>query len=241
MILKKKSSNEKDVDQVDPSQKVAIFIDGSNFYHSLEENCKRVDVDFLAFSRKLCNGRALYRTYYYNVLRDVERNQQAYHDQQKFLSTLYATPYFDVRLGKAKVRGDIAVEKGIDIMLATDLLNFGWSKLYDVAIVVSGDGDFAYAVQAIKNIGHYVEVAAFAANLSSDLGRASDKHHLLTAAYFSGLWTQKNAVIRGDKRTGDKRTGDKRTGDKRINVRKTADKKSVDTSRSWWRSNQGPH
>lgn len=240
MILKKKPGNKKDVDQKDPSQKVAIFIDGSNFYHSLEENCKRVDVDFLAFARKLCNGRSLYRTYYYNVLRDVERNQQAYHDQQKFLTTLYAIPYFDVRLGKAKVRGDRAIEKGIDIMLATDLLNFAWSKLYDVAILVSGDGDFSYAVQSVRNIGNYVEVAAFNANLSSDLGRVADEHHLLTAEYFSDLWTQKNAGPRADKRTADKRLVDKRPVDKRPGVRKTTDKKPGDTSRSWWRSNQGP-
>ena len=125
---------------------MAIFIDGSNLYHSLEENCKRYDVDFAAFAAKLCSGRRLSRVYYYNVLRVPEPNPQAYQDQQKFLSALYNTPYLEVRLGSSKVRGDVAVEKGVDIMVATDMLRLAWDNLYDVAILVSGDGDFAYAV-----------------------------------------------------------------------------------------------
>ena len=36
-----------------PSRRVAIFIDGSNLYHSLEENCGRYDLNFHAFSQKL--------------------------------------------------------------------------------------------------------------------------------------------------------------------------------------------
>ena len=121
--------------------RVAIFIDGSNLYHSLEDNCKRYDLDFDAFTLKLRKGRPMFRTYYYNVLRDSNRNPQAYQDQQKFLSTLYNTPYMDVCLGTSKLRGDTSVEKGVDIMLATDMLRLGWENLYDVAILVSGDDD----------------------------------------------------------------------------------------------------
>ena len=84
------------------STRVAVFIDGSNLYHSLEENCKRFDLDFAAFSSKLCDGRTHYRSYYYNVLRDFDRNPQAYQDQQKFLTALYSTPYLDVRLGRVQ-------------------------------------------------------------------------------------------------------------------------------------------
>lgn len=86
--------------------RVTILIDGSNLYHSLEENCGRYDLDFGAFARKLCDGRSLFRIYYYNVLRDADRNPQAFQDQQKFLSALYNTPYLEVRLGVSKMRGE---------------------------------------------------------------------------------------------------------------------------------------
>lgn len=194
--------------RVDGSETVAIFIDGSNLYHSLEENCKRFDVDFGAFTQKLCKGRKLFRTYYYNVLRDPERNPQAYQDQQKFLSALYNTPYLEVRLGAAKVRGEIAIEKGVDIMLATDLLRFAWQDLYDVAILVSGDGDFAYALQAIKNIGKHVEVAAFPANMSWELAQVADTCEFFTPDYFGDLWSRRRTGLRnGDQYSDPQRRG----------------------------------
>lgn len=187
MTLNKNGMSNED----NPDFRVAVFIDGSNLYHSLEENCKRFDVDFGAFATKLCRGRRLYRAYYYNVLRDPDRNQQAYQDQQKFLSALYNTPYLEVRLGGSKVRGDTAVEKGIDIMVATDLLKLAWNDLYDVGVLVTGDGDFAYAAQAVKDSGKHVEVAAFPANLSWELANVADRREFFTPDYFADLWSRR--------------------------------------------------
>jgi uncharacterized LabA/DUF88 family protein len=192
-------------------KRVAIFIDGSNLYHSLDENCRRFDLDFAAFSAKLCDGRPHYRTYYYNVQRDPERNSQAYLDQQKFLGALYNTPYLEVRLGGYKLRGDIAIEKGIDIMLATDLLRVAWSDLYDVAVVVSGDGDFAYAVQAVKDLGKHVEVAAFQANLSWELANVADDRLIFVPEYFEDLWSSK----RGPRKSAPQRNDQQPSGNGR--------------------------
>ncbi len=191
----------------DHDTRVAIFIDGSNLYHSLEENCNRFDVDFGAFAAKLTNGRTHFRTYYYNVLRDPDRNPQAYQDQQKFLSALYATPYLEVRLGTAKMRGDVAVEKGVDIMLATDVLRMAWENLYDVAIVVSGDGDFAYALQAAKNYGRHIEVAAFPSNLSWELAQIADRCEYFEPEYFADIWSRKRNGERNGTSTESQKRG----------------------------------
>ena len=183
-----------------PPPRVAVFIDGSNLYHSLDENCKRFDLDFAAFATKLCKGRPLFRTYYYNVLREPDRNPQAYQDQQKFLSALYNTPYLEVRLGGSKLRGDVAVEKGIDIMLATDMLRMAWDNLYDVAVLVTGDGDFAYAVHAVKDLGKHVEIAAFTANLSWELAQAADDREFFTPDFFKDIWTKRRSPARSGSR-----------------------------------------
>ncbi len=82
----------------------------------------------------------------------------------------------------------VPVEKGIDIMLATDLLYFAWNDFYDVALLVSGDSDFAYALQAVKNMGKHVEVAYFESGASNDLLNIADDRHLLDRPFFSGLW-----------------------------------------------------
>jgi Uncharacterized conserved protein len=108
-------------------------------------------------------------------------------------------PYLEVRLGSTKIAQGIPVEKGIDIMLATDALHFAWTNVYDVAILVSGDGDFAYALQAVKNIGKHVEVAYFENNVSKDLLEVVDQRYLLNRTFFKGLWV-------GKRRTWHKRT-----------------------------------
>ncbi|MDA0770637.1 MAG: hypothetical protein BZY79_04390 [SAR202 cluster bacterium Casp-Chloro-G4] len=203
--------NKQDI-ATDSAQRVAIFIDGSNLYHSLEENCKRFDLDFKAFSNKLCKGRQHFRTYYYNVLRDPDRNPQAYQDQQKFLAALYSTPYLEVRLGAAKQRGDVVIEKGVDIMLATDLLQMAWKDLYDVAIVVSGDGDFAYALQTVKNVGKHVEIGAFPANLSWELAQISDSCEFFTPEYFTEIWSRRRNGSRNENHGNQGATDPSRRG-----------------------------
>jgi len=179
--------------------RVAIFIDGSNLYHALRSNFRRYDLNFAEFASKLCGSRRLFRTYYYNVLQDQTQRPDGYRDQQEFLDNLRKTPYLELRLGSTKLAQGIPVEKGIDIMLATDLLYFAWNDAYDVAILVSGDSDFAYALQSVKNMGKYVEIAYFESGVSNDLLNVADYQHLLNRSFFSGLWV-------GRRRTKRRRT-----------------------------------
>jgi len=170
--------------------RVAIFIDGSNLYHALKGNFKRHDLNFAEFANKLCGQRSLFRTYYYNVLQDPIQRPDGYRDQQEFLDILRKTPYLEVRLGSTKTAQRVLVEKGVDVMLATDLLYFAWNNFYDVAVLVSGDADFAYALQAVKNMGKHVEVAYFEGGVSKDLLDVADNRHSLDSDFFKGLWAR---------------------------------------------------
>ena len=173
------------------NNRVAIFIDGSNLYHALKSNFKRNDLNFTQFTNLLCGSRDLFRIYYYNVLQDQIQRPEGYREQQEFLDILRKTPYLEVRLGGMKTAQGVPVEKGIDVMLATDLLYFAWHDFYDVAVVVSGDADFAYALQAVKNMGKYVEVAYFESGVSKDLLEVADNRHTLDRHFFKGMWAGK--------------------------------------------------
>jgi len=168
--------------------RVAIFIDGSNLYHALRSNFSRYDLNFPKFADALCGDRRLFRVYYYNILQEPNQFPDGYHEQQDFLEALHNMPYLEVRLGGTKLAQGIPVEKGIDIMLATDMLHFAWKDLYEVAVLVSGDGDFAYALQMVKNNGKHVEVAYFENNISKKLLEVADRRHLLNRSFFTGLW-----------------------------------------------------
>jgi uncharacterized LabA/DUF88 family protein len=169
-------------------EKVAVFIDGSNLYHALEANFKRHDLNFTEFANKLTGTRQLFRTYYYNILQNQTQWPETHNEQQDFFDGLRKTPYLEIRLGTTKLAQGVPVEKGVDIMLSTDLLNFTFSKLFDTAILVSGDADFTYVLLAIKNRGIHVEVAYFEKSISKDLWNIADNRIPLDKAFFKGLW-----------------------------------------------------
>jgi len=169
--------------------RVIIFIDGSNLYHSLKNNFKRVDLNFAEFTKKLVGARHLIRTYYYNVLQEPVQRTEGVREQQDFLDTLRKTPYLELRLGTTKLSQGIPVERGIDVMLATDLLLFASNNSYDIAILVSGDSDFGYTLQVVKNMGKHVEVAYFENAASRDLLNNADYLHQLDRKFFTGIWS----------------------------------------------------
>ena len=82
---------------------------------------------------------------------------------------------FEVVYKPLRKRSDNMVEKGIDIALAVDLLSLGYEKAYDIAVLVTGDGDFVRAVEVIKSRGLRVEVAMFESATNPELRRKADK------------------------------------------------------------------
>lgn len=177
-------------------ERVCVFIDGSNLYHALRDTIGRTDINFGEFARKLAMGRPVFRVYYYNALQDPGRNAESARDQQEFLSLLNQTPYLEVRLGTLRVIGGVIVEKGVDVMLATDVVNYAYENMYDTAIIVSGDADYAYALQLVKNKGKHIEVAYFETNISRELQDLADNRHFLDRQYFEGLWTGHRISLR---------------------------------------------
>ena len=186
----------------DESTRIAIFIDGSNLYHALEQSCGRTDLDFSAFIQWLLRGRSLYRTYYYNIVQDEKRRPDDFRDQQRFLQALYQIPYLETRFGSIRYRDGQMFEKGVDVMLATDLLFYAWQDFYDRAVIVSGDGDYVYALQNVKHMGKYVEVVAFESNQSSDLWQVGDTRMLLTPDLLQAenLWMTKDEGVKRRRR-----------------------------------------
>ena len=172
-------------------ERVMVFIDGSNLYHVLNQHFSRYDIKFGKFAEKLAGDRELVRTYYYNI---KQENGKGAEEQEKFLSALYEIPYLEVKLGIVKQRGDAMVEKGVDMMIGVDILKNAYEDLYDSAILVSGDGDFYPALQAAKDQGRHVEIAAFDTNISPETARIADLHIKLNKTFFSSLWMTKSDV-----------------------------------------------
>ncbi len=176
----------------DKTDRLMIFIDGSNMYHSLKAYFKRTDIDIGKFCGKLVEKRRLIRIYYYNARVGLREEPERYRDQQKFFDGVTAIPYTELRLGRLVYNNwpnSPPYEKGVDIMLATDMLTHSFKNNYDVAILVAGDNDYMGAIQAVKDNGKNVEVALFGKERTSiQLRNVTDRVVTINARFLKGCW-----------------------------------------------------
>ncbi len=177
---------------MESTDRVMVFIDGSNLYHSLKALYHRTDIDIGKFCNKLLEKRRLVRIYYYNARVGIKEEPERYRDQAKFFNSVSAIPYLELRLGHLVYNNWPSVpplEKGVDIQLATDMITHSYKNNYDTAILVAGDNDFVGALQAVKDNGKHVEIALFGKESSSmPLRRVADKVICVNVRFMKGCW-----------------------------------------------------
>jgi uncharacterized LabA/DUF88 family protein len=143
---------------------VAVFVDVANIFYAAK--AAGVDIDYVTLLKSAIAGRDFVRAYAYTGLDPDNENQRNFHS---FLSRHgYKVVSKDIRK-----YGDGKVKANLDIELVVDMLKT--ARNLDVAIVVSGDGDFAPAIRAVQEMGVRVEVISFRGNTSSDLIDVADQ------------------------------------------------------------------
>mgnify|MGYP001581516576 FL=1 len=137
--------------------KIAIYIDGSNFYFSIKKKFN-VKVDLDKFCKKLSGKNNLVNINYYIASVDQTFNHDMYAKQQSFFDHLRKISNLKIvfgRLEKRKQDGrEYFVEKATDVNLALDLVLDGQAWIYDEAYLISNDGDFSGAVKAVRERFH---------------------------------------------------------------------------------------
>jgi uncharacterized LabA/DUF88 family protein len=170
------------VEDFDPSERVTLFIDGSNlFYAAMHLN---LEIDYFKLLGHLVNGRKLVRAYFYT---GVDR---ANDKQQGFLLWMRRHGYRVVTKDLVQLP-DGSRKANLDVEMAVDMLSM--VENYDTAILVSGDGDLAYAVNAIAYKGARVEVVSLQSMTSDSLLNVADAYTDL------GAIQQKIAKNHGDR------------------------------------------
>jgi len=162
-------------------ERVIVFIDGSNLYHLVKQICpnkRQIEFNFDKFIKKIVGNKNLVRVYYYNCPLDISKNLKAYQSQQKFFEKLRDIPNFKLilcRMQKLKIDGKMIYQvKEDDIHLAVDMVKLAYNSAYDTAILVSSDGDFVPAINAVQEIGKRVEDVGFEHKFSFHLKKVCD-------------------------------------------------------------------
>lgn len=143
--------------------KVAIFIDGNNLFHAARFH--NIDIDYNKLLRVLLGDGRLFRAFFYTgVDAGAER-------QQGFLLWMRRNG-FRVVQKELKTFYDGSRKANLDVEIAVDMLSL--AGRYDTAVLVSGDEDFVYAVNAVAYKGCRVEIAGFRSNTAPKLIDVAD-------------------------------------------------------------------
>jgi uncharacterized LabA/DUF88 family protein len=129
--------------------RVAIFIDGANLFYAAMQ--LGIEIDYTKLLRRLTSGSKLLRSFFYT---GVDPNNDK---QNNFLLWMRRNGY-RVISKNLTLFPDGSKKANLDVEMAIDMMKLVGS--YDTAVLVSGDGDLAYAVNAVSYQGVRVEVVS---------------------------------------------------------------------------------
>jgi uncharacterized LabA/DUF88 family protein len=158
------------------TNRTAIFIDGANIYHSAL-NLGLTPPDYADLLKLLKGQSSSSKTFFYTGI-DSTKPQQ-----KRLLLKLQNLGYKIISKEIIK-RADGSCKANLDVELALDLVEL--ADTYDTAILVSGDGDFAPAIERVQRLSKRVEVVSYRATTSQKLMQLADNYFDLET--WTGFW-----------------------------------------------------
>jgi uncharacterized LabA/DUF88 family protein len=131
------------------SLRLAIYVDGANI--DIASKAAGIGIDYVLFRAFLGGTRQIVIANYYNS-KSHNPGEQAFYKRVQNAG-------FQMVLGPYKRPNE--PQKETDVQIAVDMITATFTNLYDIALLVSGDGDLAPAVRKMLSMGKLVEVASF--------------------------------------------------------------------------------
>lgn len=147
-----------------PEQRIGIFIDVQNLYHS-SKNLYHARVNFKEVLKEIVGPRKLIRAIAY-VVKTETGEEQSFFEALTKIGIEVKMKDLQIFAGGMK-KGDWDVGMAVDAIKSADRL--------DAVAILSGDGDFVPMVEYLKfTKGVQVEVAGFGKSSSARLKEAAD-------------------------------------------------------------------
>ncbi|KKT80699.1 MAG: hypothetical protein A3B99_02285 [Candidatus Yanofskybacteria bacterium RIFCSPHIGHO2_02_FULL_44_12b] len=158
------------------NHRIGVFVDVSNMYHSAK-NLYKSRVNFRELLKIVTANRELVRAIAY-VIKSDTKEEKAFFEALEKAGFELKSKDLQIFPGGMK-KGDW------DVAIAIDAITL--SKLVDVVVMVSGDGDYEPLVEYLKFNGLVVEVAGF--------GRSTSARLIEAAHNFTDLEEVKDKVL----------------------------------------------
>jgi uncharacterized LabA/DUF88 family protein len=165
-------------------ERIFIILDGNNFYHRLKElDLKNLlNFDYEKFTQFLVGKRKLVlRKYYIGAVREEPnvKSREMMKNQRILLGKLQKEGW-EIGFGQLLKTTEGYHEKGVDVLIAVDLLVGAYENIYDTAILVSSDTDLIPAIEKVHLKGKKIEYIGFSHKPSYGLIKNSNVRKLLT-------------------------------------------------------------
>jgi len=166
-----------------PFERVMIFIDGG-YLRGLckkfvghdnvnwEKLCWRLVYAFNTFEGNPFNAN-LIRVYYYDAI--VDKAHSDYDTQRKYFDHIGDQQAYTVRLGEVVQSSKKGLrQKGVDVLMAIDVLSKAYENQYDAGVFLMGDRDFQPLIEAVKHTGKKTVGVYNIRSCADDLARSFD-------------------------------------------------------------------
>lgn len=148
------------------NQRVGIFIDVQNLYHSAK-NLYHGRVNYAELIKNLTGNRQLIRSMAYVVKSETAVGEASFFEALEKAG-------LELRSKDLQIYADGTKKADWDVGMAVDAIRM--ASFLDVVILVTGDGDFLPLVDYLKwGMGRLVEVAAFRRSASAKIQEVADR------------------------------------------------------------------
>ena len=156
-----------------PTEKLGLFIDGSNLYNAAR--ALNFDIDYKKLLQYFAKNGHLVRAFYYTALiEDQEyspiRPLVDWLDYNGYTMVTKPAKEYTDSAGRRKIKGNMDIELAVDVM--------EMSERFEHIVLFSGDGDFFSLVDAVQRKGVRVSVVSTVRSqppmISDDLRRKAD-------------------------------------------------------------------
>ncbi len=152
------------------TDRIVVFIDGSNlFYAALQLG---IEIDYTKLLKKLVGDRRLFRAYFYTGIDPSNEKQQG------FILWMRRNGYRVVTKDLHQLP-DGTKKANLDVEIAIDMISL--ASHCQTVVLLSGDGDLSYALNAVAYKGVQVEVVSLRSMTSDTLINFADKYTDLQA------------------------------------------------------------
>jgi uncharacterized LabA/DUF88 family protein len=145
--------------------RLAIFVDGTSLFYAASQ--LGIEIDYIKLLCQLTDGATLLRAFFYTGVETINEKQQ------RFLMWMRHHGY-RVVTKEVVQQPDGSKKANLDVEIAVDLMKL--APFYDTAVLVSGNGELAYAVDAISYRGVRVELVSLRSMTSESLLNVCDRY-----------------------------------------------------------------